>query len=59
MRVYLGKSSGSQHHAVVVAVTAHCLVFIGQNDVPMSGGGVKGEPSHCREETVVSNDATC
>lgn len=58
MCVYLGKSSSSQYHAIIIAVTAHCLVFIGQNDVPVSGGGVKGEPSHCREETVVSHDAT-
>ena len=58
MCVYLGERSSSQHHAVIVAAAGDGLVFIGQNDVPMSCGGVKGEPSHCRKETAVGHDAT-
>ena len=48
---YLREGSGPQHHAVVVAVTAHRQVLIGQDDVPVCRGGVEGEPSHCRKET--------
>lgn len=56
MKRDLREGSRSEHHAVIVAVAAHRLVFIGQNDVTMGGGGIKGEPSHCRKETV-SDDA--
>lgn len=50
-RANLWKRSRSQHHAVVVAVAAHRPVFIGQDDVLMSIGGVKGEPSHCGKQS--------
>ena len=50
MSVYFGESSSSEHHAVIVAAAGDCLVFIGQNDVPMSCGGVEGEPGDCRKE---------
>lgn len=46
-RAHLREGRRAQDHAVVVAVAAHCPVLVGQDDVPVCVGGVKGEPGHC------------
>lgn len=42
-----GEGGVSEDHPVVVAVARHRQVVVGEDDVRVGGGGVKGEPSDC------------
>ena len=41
-----GEGGVAHHHSVVVAVARHRQVVVGEDDVRVGGGGVKGEPSN-------------
>jgi len=42
-----GEGRVTHDHPVVVAVAGHRQVVVGEDDVGVGGGGVKGEPSDC------------
>lgn len=50
-----GEGRVPHHHAVVVAVARHRQVVVGEQDVGVSRGGVKGEPGDCAQTVFFSH----